>query len=213
METIQTTNATLDNTSKPAAFTAEPQTGILEKFASLRKLYRAGDVKPGAVALKDDAEFDALCDMIPTPNDIDGMTAKVLPVGAKGTQYRQSHRKENGGFSYEFAALVMEPSSSRIVEMKAVVTLRLYWSGTGTTCSACIWTHGGRSDTYRNGSGQAGGGGYCKKSAAAGEAIRNAGFELSEDIHGRGEDCIRRAVIAVAAAIGYPEAKLHIAHA
>lgn len=101
--------------------------------------------------------------------------------------------------------------------MQAVVTLRLYWPGQ-TTCYACLWvTHkeavcddGG---TCVNGSGSAGGYGYCKASAAAGEAIRNAGFKLEKSISGVGESAIREAILAVAKAAGWPSAKLHTAHA
>lgn len=136
-----------------------------------------------------------------------GMIATIKPT-PKGTKFSTSHRKENAGLVSEYAALVDCPE---LGYMNAVVTLRLYWPGS-TTCYACIWTHGARTETYRNGSGKAGGYGYCKKSAAAGAAISNAGIHLSRDIDGRGEESIRDAVLAIAAAIGYPEAKLHVAH-
>lgn len=127
-------------------------------------------------------------------------------------KYTSSHRKEKGGFFKEYAALV--PSDRD--EMRAVVTLRLYWPGQ-VTCYACLWvtqaTEGGLPGLCFNGSGSAAGNGYDKPSAAAGEAIRNAGFDLSEDIGGRGESSIKEAVKAMAEALGWPGAKLHVAHA
>ena len=53
-----------------------------------------------------------------------------------------------------------------------------------------------------SGSGRAAGYGYHKASAAAGEAIRNAGFTLDADIDGRGEGAIVDALLAIAQCIG-----------
>lgn len=128
--------------------------------------------------------------------------------------FTTAHRKEKSGFFKEYAMLV--PSRWSKQELQAVVTLRLYWPGQ-TTCYACLWVHknaviadGG---TCVNGSGTAGGYGYDKASAAAGEAIRNAGFTLEKSISGVGESAIREALLAVAKAAGWPSAKLHVAHA
>ena len=123
------------------------------------------------------------------------------------TKFTTSHRKEKGGFHAEYSALVQSPYHP--TELQAVVTLRLYWPA--STCYACLWINA--EPVHASGSGQAGCGGYCKASAAAGEAVRNAGFDLSEDIHGRGTSLIGEAVLALAAAVGHPEAKLHVAHA
>jgi hypothetical protein len=135
----------------------------------------------------------------------------TLPSPEKPTKYTSSHRRENSGLHQEYTALVA-PEEYRAAhrEMRPVVTLRIYFPG--TRAYACIWTHGNAPEHSRNGSGMAGGYGYHKSSAAAGEAIRNAGFILSKDIGGVGDGAIREAVLAIAAAIGYPEALLHIAH-
>lgn len=130
-------------------------------------------------------------------------------------KFTTSHRKEKGGFYKEYSALVASKWSKQ--DLQAVVTLRLYWPGQ-TTCYACAWVilkntvleHGG---TCVNGSGSAGGFGYDKPSAAADEAIRNAGFTLEKSISGVGDSAIREAVLAVAKAAGWPNAKLHTAHA
>jgi len=140
------------------------------------------------------------------------MKAKFNPNTKR--KFTTSHRREKGGLYREYAALV--PSQYRPNEMQAVVSLRLYWPGQ-TTCYACLWVTHKKSvlpdgGTCVNGSGSAGGYGYCKASAAAAEAIRNAGFELESSIAGVGETAIRDAVLAVAKAAGW-KAKLHEAHA
>lgn len=123
------------------------------------------------------------------------------------TSYTTSHRRESGGLHKEFAMLI--PSKYRPGEANAVVTLRLYWPG--TVCYACLWVNA--EPVHTQGSGTAGGGGYCKASAAAGHAISNAGFTLDKDINGVGIDAIREALKAIAVEIGHPEALLHEAHA
>jgi hypothetical protein len=125
------------------------------------------------------------------------------------TKYTSSHRKEVKVYFEEYAALV--PSSNKGYT-KAAVTLRLYLTDSKAYC--CIWIASGpKFDNYTQGSGSAGGYGYHRPSAAAGEAIRNAGFGLSEDINGRGDEAIREAVQAIARAVGYPRALIHKAHA
>ena len=125
------------------------------------------------------------------------------------TKFTTSHRKENAGLHKEYTMIV--PRSGRCPdgpEAHAVVTLRLYWPG--TVCYACLWIHA--DNLHTSGSGRAGGGGYCKASAAAAEAIRNAGFELGSSISGVGHPAIREAMRAIAAAVGHPDAMLHESH-
>jgi hypothetical protein len=144
------------------------------------------------------------------------MTATFNPSAKR--KFTTSHRKEKGGFLKEYAALV--PSDHRPGHSHAVVTIRLYWPG--SVCYACAWMQhrepfgksaDGYDETHVNGSGSAGGYGYCKQSSAAGEAIANAGFTLSKSIRGVGEQAIEEAVLAIAAACGWPEARLHVSHA
>jgi hypothetical protein len=125
------------------------------------------------------------------------------------TKFSTSHRKEKGGFHAEYAAIVPDDYEHNTSKCKSPVTIRLYWPG--SVCYACIWVNG--EAIHTSGSGSAGGGGYCKASAAAGEAIRNAGFTLQSRIDGVGTNAIEQAVLAIAAAVGYPEAMLHTSHA
>ena len=100
-------------------------------------------------------------------------------------------------------------SKYRPGEAHSVVTLRLYWPA--STCYACLWVNS--DPVHTQGSGKAGGYGYCKASSAAGQAIRNAGFTLDREIDGVGIDAIREAMKAIAVELGHPEALLHEAHA
>jgi hypothetical protein len=124
------------------------------------------------------------------------------------TKYTRSHRKEGKVYFEEYAALV----PSEYSDAKAAVTLRLYLTNSMAYC--CIWIASGpKFDKYTQGSGSAGGYGYHRPSAAAAEAIKNAGFDLSSDIAGRGDEAIKQAVKALAKSIGYPKALIHKAHA
>ena len=125
------------------------------------------------------------------------------------TKFTTSHRKERGGFHAEYAAIVPDDYEHNKSRSRAVVTLRIYWPA--STCYACLWVYS--DPIHTSGSGSAGGGGYCKESAAAGEAIRNAGFTLEKRIDGVGTQAVEEAVLAIAAACGYPAAMLHRSHA
>lgn len=144
------------------------------------------------------------------------LTATFEP--AAKTKFLTSHLKEKAGLYHEYSALV--PCDYYPDRMRTVVTLRLYWPS--STCYAALWVDfkeavkapvEGGSIYDTQGTGSAGGGGYCKASAAADEAIRNAGFTLSSSIHGAGTRAIEEAVIAIARSAGWTDARLHVAHA
>ena len=82
-----------------------------------------------------------------------------------------------------------------------VITCRIYM-GRGrnsSTVYATVWLHG--KEYHGSGSGQAGGYGYNKESAAVDTALCMAGVKLSRSIHGTGET--REALEATARALGY----------
>jgi hypothetical protein len=126
---------------------------------------------------------------------------------AAKTSWTRAHRRESTGLHKEFAMLIPSPHCPG--EARSIATLRLYWPA--STCYACLWVNS--DPVHTQGSGKAGGGGYCKASSAAGQAIRNAGFTLDRDIDGAGIEAIRDAMKAIAAELGHPEALLHEAHA
>ena len=125
-------------------------------------------------------------------------------------KFTTAHRKENPArLDQEFAVLV--PSEHSRDELHAVVILRTYCTSTGGSNTACLWVNAG--DVHTSGSGSAGGYGYHRPSAAAHEAIHNAGFTLARPIDGVGNDAIREAVLAIARGLGFKNARLHVAHA
>lgn len=138
----------------------------------------------------------------------------------KKDKFTLSHRKESKCHFESYAIITMGQASMPRFKAKIPVELRLY--GTGNTNFACIWINnekfGQDGEVCTHGSGRAGGYGYHRPSAAAGEAIRNAGFELLTDegnpmdIGGVGEQAIEQALCAIADAIGIKDYALVRSH-
>ena len=89
-----------------------------------------------------------------------------------------------------------DPAAQRVVE---VVAMRLYASTRAARIHACTWIYPA-SGFLSHGYGVAGGGGYCRRSAAGAHALEAAGVELSECVSGRGVDALRNALLATARA-------------
>ena len=83
-----------------------------------------------------------------------------------------------------------DPAAQRVVE---VVVMRLYASTRAARIHACTWIHPAEG-APRRGHGVAGGGGYCRRSAAGAYALDAAG------VAGRGDSVLREALIAAARA-------------
>ena len=128
------------------------------------------------------------------------------------TKYTTSHRKEDKCFFSSMQVIDLDAQPWTDGRIGAVTEARLYGTGNQNTC--CLWINQKGSlhameltpiikdGIHTQGSGKAGGYGYHRPSAALGEAIRNAGFMLDEDINGRGESVMKEALLAIAAAIG-----------
>jgi hypothetical protein len=141
--------------------------------------------------------------------------------------FQVHHRKEHGTCEQrtvlDLEDLKTDDASCRIYSEPII--LRLYWK---EVCAyACLWVHsrtaldasGSTLDlasaagtTSLQGSGRAGGYGYHKSSAAAHDAIVNAGFVLSERIDGRGDSAVNDALLAIARCIGLKRPGILIAH-
>lgn len=80
---------------------------------------------------------------------------------------------------------------------REIVTCRIYWPGSVAYCALWVDTNG----VHARGTGRAGGGGYCKESAAIDSAVRDAGFVMSESFGGRGTQVAYAALEAVAACV------------
>lgn len=100
--------------------------------------------------------------------------------------------------------VVLDHERNRLVEP---VSVRLYMGRARTAsvvrCVFRAWSD----DTSLIGYGRAGGGNYCKQSAACGEAFASAGVKLRDDVHGRGMSTVDDALVAIAAALGYDMAQ------
>ena len=130
------------------------------------------------------------------------------------TKFTRSHRKEGKCFLDVYQVVNIDPASGYGTSYGAMhasvpVELRIY--GTGGSNSACLWVNA--DPLHTQGSGRAGGCGYHRPSAAAGEAISNAGFALSKGISGVGDSAIESALCAIAKAIGVKSFVLTHAHA
>lgn len=88
-------------------------------------------------------------------------------------------------------------------ELEEVITLRLYMgrSSSASVVYSTVWAH--YNGTHVSGSGRAGGYGYCKKSAAAANALESSGFVFDVEIAGRGMDVVEQALKAVAVELGF----------
>lgn len=94
-----------------------------------------------------------------------------------------------------------------------LVTIRWYMgrSSTASIVYCTVWVRGG--GVYVSGSGKAGGGGYCKRSASFYYALRNAGVSCDEEIAGVGNSQIESACKAIARLIGFsPNNLLFVDH-
>lgn len=115
----------------------------------------------------------------------------------------KGYARRDNGFYKEIAAL--DPATGR-----AVVTARFYIPG--TTCYCALWINA--PEKWARGNGKAGGGGYHKPSAALSDAIKDAGIQLSQSIHGVGDTAMTDAVEAMAKALtGKRRFIVHTAHA
>lgn len=115
-----------------------------------------------------------------------------------------NHRKEEKFFESYIGLAIFKDGKP-----KKAVSLRLYCTGERVYC--CVWLKGTEL-LWQSGSAFAGGYGYHKASAAANEALHNAGVTLSESIDGRGDEAIAEAVEAVTLAL-YPDCTPYVVHA
>lgn len=129
---------------------------------------------------------------------------KIKPIKPEYFDRLHRYRKENHFYSQMSA---IEPSTG-----KEAVICRFYAPLKGSTVYCCIWIKGKKH--HASGAGKAGGYGYHKPSAALQEAIKTAGFKLSENISGRGDSAMHDAIESLAKTVTGLR-KLHIikAHA
>lgn len=122
-------------------------------------------------------------------------------VKALSENLNANHRKSD----LHRALFVIDPATGQ-----KIVDCRIYWPK--QRAYACVWIYGEKARGA--GSAWAGGGGYCKQSAAIASALDMAGVELSDNVAGRGLDACKVALVAVAkAASGLRKVQLVEAYA
>lgn len=89
-------------------------------------------------------------------------------------------------------------------EIKSLAEARIYMSASRSAerMTAILWVHG---KNYASGSGYAGGYGYHKQSAAVGNAIEAAGFELDRHFIGGGGDSVLIDALKAVAFAAWPD--------
>ena len=128
------------------------------------------------------------------------ITADISKAVNKNDQGR--YRDKERIRVYHVAILAQKSQYRR--EMQQIVTFELLRSRSrnASTVYCAFWAHNKAGDWF-GASGSAGGYGYDKASAAVGDALRNAGVQLSEGIWAVGEQAIIEALWAVANTLGY----------
>jgi hypothetical protein len=123
-------------------------------------------------------------------------------------KFNANHRKEGKSYFNEYCGIAINNTYKNLYP---AVTIRTYQVSDYGKVYSCIWING--NNIFSSGSGSASGYGYDLKSAAVDQAIRNAGFTLSENIAGRGSILIRAAILAIGEAIGSPIEYIHNSNA
>mgnify|MGYP003681479988 CR=1 FL=1 len=130
-------------------------------------------------------------------------------------QYNENIGKKrdriSNGFYKEITVINPESATTNNLGRSngSICIFRFYWGSSVCHCTA--WFHGKKH--HGSGYGSAGGGGYCKESAAMNEAIENAGIKLDKHFGGMGDIAMREAVIAIGKKLsGKRKLILHTAH-
>ena len=132
---------------------------------------------------------------------------KVMEYDGKGHSVNSSHRKENG-FSESYTGLAF--SRKNAIKVREVCVLSIYW--TKSTCFACLSVNDEKPNNSTGGSGKVGDNWNHMPSAAAQEAITNAGYTLDFSIADRGNGGIKDAVEAICRHY-YPAHYIYVVHA
>ncbi len=125
------------------------------------------------------------------------------------TAFNASNRKEK--LFYESYEVVTFDGK----EFRNPISLRLY--GSNAKNYACIWINAAktakRDSIHVSSTGNAGGYGYHRASAAVEEALRAAGFRFDESISGVGDSAIKSALGAICKHLGFKKFTIVNAHA
>ena len=124
--------------------------------------------------------------------------------------FTSSHRKEHK--AHTTTALLYIDANGKIQNAMEVRVYHLSPNQDGMSrVYAAFWLH--LNGTHARGTGWAGGCGYCKASAAASEAIKNAGFETDTRSSGAGMQEVEKALLEIAAFYGIDNGQVFTFHA
>jgi hypothetical protein len=103
------------------------------------------------------------------------------------------------------AYVALGRSGRKVSDITPAVRLKFYTgkSRSSSRVYAEVWMKGADGLLFRHSTAWAGGYGYHKQSAAAGEAFKRCYVSLDSDIDGRGEGAIRDALEAITKALGF----------
>lgn len=139
------------------------------------------------------------------------LTAKIRPdaLAACAAGDSRTYAGKNYGQEKETVSAYSVIAATK-QGMREVVTCRVYMGRSRNSSSvwATVWING--RSYYGSGSGQAGGYGYHKESAAVDTALAMAGVKLSRSVSGMGET--QTALEATARALGYSGQLLFVSH-
>ena len=119
------------------------------------------------------------------------MRRETIKITDRPQKFNRNHRLEDKA-GLDRVIKVLDNDFNELIDC------RIYWSSTFATCTCCLWVRCKAKNVYIQGSGKAGGCGYCKKSAAVGAAIDNAGINLNSQISGVGMGAVRDALTGIA---------------
>lgn len=136
---------------------------------------------------------------------------KTTSFNPSKNKFNDLHRKEKH-FTESYEVVTFDAKRG----FNNPITLRVY--STNSKVYVCVWVNahaaGKRKESVHvSGSGSAGGYGYHRSSAAAQEALSNAGFTFDENISGRGNDAILSALNAVCVSLSFKKFTIVKAHA
>jgi hypothetical protein len=125
--------------------------------------------------------------------------------------FNAAHNGEHKGTNYANGRETVTHKNVLAVvdgEIREIIVYRAYMgrSRSASRVYATIWVHDGANSIYCSGSGQAGGYGYHKESAAAAEAAQAVGFTFDQYLHGTGQ--IDEMLTAMAKALGYEKTSI-----
>ncbi len=129
------------------------------------------------------------------------MNAKHHPNQAK--PFRIRHRRERA-FNFE-QYVVFDRADDKAFDtpdrrVVSLIELRIYGSKASNSC--CVWVNAPAMQMHLSSSGEARGYGYDRASAAAENALLNAGFTFDRHWGGSGPEHVAEALLAIATLFG-----------